>query len=801
VHLIRLELNNYRRFEETVVEFPDGVIGIIGNNGAGKSSLVEAIAWVLYGNDVARSSKEEIKRLGATVTEACRVILDFESHGENYRVVRELKGMSNTADAAFFVNGKPQARGVTAVSELVDQTLGMDWKSFLVSFFARQRELNVLTEFQPAKRIEVLSRLLGIERIELAIKKLRQDKRDCQTKLETTRGFVVDTNLIQQQIQLKQNEKTSLSHKIGEQELQFKVARAELAQLEQEFNLLKTKRENFHHLQKEQEVKQSQLKLTEEQIASLQTEKEQILKLLPLQEELKPFLEKQSQLINEVVEQEGLRQKAATRKSIEEQIQAHQRLLEQDRQRLSILESELVLKPQIESESKAISEQLNRLGQQLNSAQNEYNHFSGEEKSLSDQLKKLRQQLDGIEKLGPESVCDRCLRPFGPDFDQIKTHIQGEMGKLAAQLSPVQASKETAWQTVQRLKADQEKSQKNKEDLQGKLLQLEQGQKEKTSLESRVSQSAMNLENFRRAQQELGTLTYEPERHQKLQQELHQAEQKKREYLQVSERVKALPQFEKKLHEAASRLSLLQVELKSLEGSLAHLVYNPELFLNQERHLEEQKQKAHQLELNLKDSRYAELTLNQQIQQLEQKITESRLVQKQIKELEEQSKYIEKLDLLLANFKIHLIGRIRPALSALTKNLFAEMTDGKYSDLELDEDYEIYVYDNGQKFGLERFSGGEKDLANLCLRLGISLLITQSAGAEFSFIVLDEIFGSQDQQRKENIIKALGNLRNRFRQILLITHIDDIKDQVEVLLNVAENQDGTSRVETSLAYD
>ena len=145
MHLVRLELNNYRRFEEAEVEFPDGVVGIIGVNGAGKSSLVEAIAWALYGNDLARSSKEEIRRLGASINEVCRVILDFEMNGDNYRVVRELKGASSTADAALFVNGRPQARGVTATSAMIDKTLGMDWKSFLVSFFARQRELNALT--------------------------------------------------------------------------------------------------------------------------------------------------------------------------------------------------------------------------------------------------------------------------------------------------------------------------------------------------------------------------------------------------------------------------------------------------------------------------------------------------------------------------------------------------------------------------------------------------------------------------------------------------------------------------------
>jgi exonuclease SbcC len=71
-------------------------------------------------------------------------------------------------------------------------------------------------------------------------------------------------------------------------------------------------------------------------------------------------------------------------------------------------------------------------------------------------------------------------------------------------------------------------------------------------------------------------------------------------------------------------------------------------------------------------------------------------------------------------------------------------------------------------------------------------LISESSGVDFSFIILDEIFGSQDALRKENILSALAKLKNRFRQIFLITHIDDIKDSVENLIYVTENEDGTS---------
>lgn len=800
MHLIKLELNNYRRFEEAEIEFPDGVVGIIGNNGAGKSSLVEAIAWVLYGNDVARSSKEEIKRLGASPSEVCRVILDFEMNGDNYRVVRELKGASNTADAALFVNGRPQARGVTATSELIERTLGMDWKSFLVSFFARQRELNALTEYQPAKRIEVLSRLLGIERIEGAIKKLRQDKRDSQTKLETTRGFVVDVVQLQQQIQLKQKEEEELKKQVSHQELQLKLAKTEFAKLAGEFELLRSKKENHDRLQKELEIKQSQLKDTEEQSASIQKDKEEVLRLIPRQKELKPFLDRHGQLLGLLMEQEKLKQKSSTRKSLEEQIKAHQDFLKQDQHRLQALQSDLTLQPQLQEDLAESDKKLIQLEQELEAGQKEYNLYSAQEKSFSDQVSKLQKQLHHIEELGSESVCDQCLRPLGKDFEQIKSHFQLEFDQLSSQAKTAALHRDQHFKKIQSAKLEKDKLQKQKEFSKSKLKQLEQAETERSSLEQRLSQSLQSLENFQRAYQELGAQPYQPEVHQRLQEELKLAETEKQHYLEVTERIKNLPNLENKSRELELRCNSLAEEIHRILTSLEQLQFNPADFQNREVALAEMRQKLHQAELNLKDLHFGEMTLAGEIKPLQDKIKENQILRQQIQELETESKYLEKLDLLMADFKVHLIGRIRPALSNLTKSLISEMTEGKYSEMELDDNYEIFICENGQKFGLERFSGGEKDLANLCLRLAISILMTQSAGTEFSFIVLDEIFGSQDQQRKENILKALGNLRNRFRQIILITHIEDIKDQVEALLQVTENPDGTSRVEMSLAY-
>ena len=102
---------------------------------------------------------------------------------------------------------------------------------------------------------------------------------------------------------------------------------------------------------------------------------------------------------------------------------------------------------------------------------------------------------------------------------------------------------------------------------------------------------------------------------------------------------------------------------------------------------------------------------------------------------------------------------------------------------------------NGESYDIERFSGGEEDLANLSLRIAISKILAERSGASFNLIILDEVFGSQDTARRRNIIKVLTHLSRQFRQILLITHIEDMKhDYLTSLLEVREAADGASNI-------
>src|SRR5215217_3143316 len=160
--------------------------------------------------------------------------------------------------------------------------------------------------------------------------------------------------------------------------------------------------------------------------------------------------------------------------------------------------------------------------------------------------------------------------------------------------------------------------------------------------------------------------------------------------------------------------------------------------------------------------------------------------------LEEQAAYLHRLSDLVAGFRLHLVSRLGRRLSVESAALFAELTDHEYQDLVVDpEDYAIRIADAGTEYELSRFSGSENELASLSLRVAVSLVIAESAG-ELGLLVLDEVLGALDRERRERMLEALTRLQGRFRQVLLVTHNDEVKDLLPAAIEVRKGPDRTS---------
>ena len=186
----RMRLRNFRKFRDAEAEFGNGIISINGLNGAGKSTLVEAIAWALYGNDkrILRDRKEGVKSALAGPSDICSVELDFEMDGNHYHLVREMRGKAGTIVAEISMNGMVQASTDTAVKQYIEKVLGMDSEGFLISVFARQKELNALSNLTKEDRKRKIERMLGLDAIDAAKKMISSDRSEIQSYINGMRG-------------------------------------------------------------------------------------------------------------------------------------------------------------------------------------------------------------------------------------------------------------------------------------------------------------------------------------------------------------------------------------------------------------------------------------------------------------------------------------------------------------------------------------------------------------------------------------------------------------------------------------
>jgi len=691
-----LQLKNFRKFKDALIEFPDGITGVVGLNGVGKSTLFEAIAWVLYGPVSARTSIDQIKRDGAGPSEPCRVELEFIFEDDTYRIVREMSGKNLQASGTATVNGGIAATGAETLTRFIQRKLGMDWKSFYTSLFAKQKELNALSSMNPSERRQLILRMLGIDVVDDIIQEVRIDAREKKAMVEKLQTDLLDSTgrrkqeVYQEELKAMEQQRKDLAARIAEQKKLLQQKGEELKKRKQECD---TKKHEYETACKTKE------KLDEQ----------------------KTLYEKKQRLDQDVSTRED---------TIRHRVEA----LKQHEGKLAVFTS-------LKQDLRTLETQQQKNADTLERMMKKEEQLAVMIQRHEEDIKDLTRKKHHIEKLGPTAKCPTCERVLGP---QHTTLLQAYTKDLATQTNELTK----LLGEVKARKTDVERLSREKQALQKKGLFLHNQEVEQGRLQAAASH-----------------LTQEITREQK---EIDRLKKESQTLRLVTFDVKQYDLVRATMNESYRRY---QAALKTLDDS----------------------KDAHQaLMVRQKEQEGEQNLLLQQRHQLEQHIKEQEAAAKNLEHEQKNAQHLGMLTEVMDSYRSYLISQIRPTLSQHASELLAELTDGKYSEIELDEDYNLLVYDQGSAYSIERFSGGEEDLANLCMRLAISEIITERAGSVFQFIILDEIFGSQDDNRKQNIIKALNGFSSKFRQIFLITHVDDIKQFTEHTIEVSEDDAGVS---------
>ena len=151
---------------------------------------------------------------------------------------------------------------------------------------------------------------------------------------------------------------------------------------------------------------------------------------------------------------------------------------------------------------------------------------------------------------------------------------------------------------------------------------------------------------------------------------------------------------------------------------------------------------------------------------------------------------------LVNSFMDQVLIRVKNDIARTAGEILEEVS-GKYSLLKIDDDFNIQVEDAGAYYPISRYSGGEIDMIAVSVRVAISEYLMRFGpdGESYSFLILDEVFGSQDQEHREKMIQMLRSLEDRFPQIIAISHISDVQGQFDNTVLVVEDEIGNSRVE------
>ena len=207
--LVELELKNFRQHLDTVVTFTDGVTGIIGPNGSGKTTILEAISWALYGAPAVRGTNDTIRSKASEGGAKVSVNLTFELGGSIYRAVRTLDGSGRSGSAVLEVDGRPLRSGMSEVSEAITKLLGMDYRAFFTSFFTNQKAIEFMAALDGRARANAISKMLGYDRVTRAREQANEDRKALHNQIEGLERGLPDPE------ELKERRKTAQAQLAG----------------------------------------------------------------------------------------------------------------------------------------------------------------------------------------------------------------------------------------------------------------------------------------------------------------------------------------------------------------------------------------------------------------------------------------------------------------------------------------------------------------------------------------------------------------------------------------------------------
>lgn len=806
-----LSFINYKKFKEgtelSLEEFT-GRIGILGNNGSGKSSLLDIIPIALYGVEAVTGKKEHLRTQGLE-KDLVKLRLDFEHGGKSFIIEREFRGSNLTPKASIFevVIEVPHLLATSAkdVSSYVEKILNMDYSTFIATVFCKQKELSRISAMLPTERRAFILKLSKVDDIDNDIKRCRELRRDSDKyvnmlmeEVTSKDNILSEIENLDKDIKIMKAEHKGALNKLSTYEKKFKDAESTKKEFDEKY-------EKYNELTLELKDCKNNINNMDRDISRLDKELSELNDLQTyLNTEGNPLIAKHAEIQAKLEELDNIRPKylekmqlmysinkvkneGTNAKSIAENLYKQATALGFDKTSIPKLEETIA---SIESVLDDIKINKTNKESELRSITMKGNEFKSE-------IKKIRDLYKHNSTEDSDCKCPMCKQVVSKEYTEIvEKHYTNELVKVTEEYNLIFAEVKSLATNLDNQNALLVQSKNEMK----RLRDLEREYNDIVSQYNAAKQQySLKLEEYKSLTEkykQFDSVDFDENNYNTMKKEKQSYDEKIKTVYVAVDKIKNYPSVQEALLAATKNKESSEKSYQEIVERGTALNFNKEQYA-------QVKQAYDKANLKLSDVKEETSLLVNQINAKdvnERKYLLDKLdnVKKKEKEYNKHRDLVKDYTVIeegLIKTKGEIMSKINPLINKHFSEIFKTLMNEKYDDVELDDNYNILIYDCGEALPLSRFSGGEQDLCNLSLRLAVSKFLAEMNSGSIEFIVLDEIFASLDDNRKSALIEVLGNLNDFFRQIFIISHEDVIKSSLDHYLTVKENEYRYSEIE------
>lgn len=784
--LVTLKLTGYRQYlEPTVLHFPEGLCGICGPNGVGKSKLIEAIGYALYGPaqavlprgdklaDIPSRGRQQDNKL------VTRVELILEVRGQCYDIVRSQQEIAIRLQGA----ADPLAVGAKPVTNKVIELLHLTPAAYYGTFVARQKEVAGLQTLEPQERKRLVNRLIGIEQVEHALTLADTERKTRSNRLEIAKGnlgqssaeALLARDALVRLCEAARGADEASAAAAKDAQRHYDDAVAAVAAIDQRMHVLAEQRHALELLQSHREALESACTGALKRLNDVTTAQQALAaaETVLAQTADAPMRAKQWDRLTAI--HQARLQQTELQRDLTERLSPQQH--ERDALQHTLAEDDIALEA---------------LRTELGTHEQDRARVSQQRQQACERRERAEQRLCAARQLGRDGACDMCGQVLGDRLEDVLTHYTQE--RDSAQQEETQATQQVAalGETIAALTRRIDDQEQGRSEHQNHLHAYDEIPGEMATVQRQLRELAAQLATY--SPDELA-LVLDPDTHNAVRTAAAWRALAETDIARLEPITAAEPEIRKEIDELARRRLALDEEQRQLEEVLTDDASLAEARERAQKQLADATASRDALLERAREASSHVARVTAQLEAAEESVEQARMRESAVQDAEQALLVAERTQSLLNRLLMDITEEARPRLAELLDGWARALLGPRFRQIELTEDYRIRA-DNGSGLHLiTHFSGGEQTLLAVMLRVAIALFCRERAGFDTSFLILDEVFGDQDGDHRAQLVQFLNEVKEHYHQILVINHVEDVTDMLDSIIDVKPTGPNTSTPE------